>query len=594
LDGLIGNARELSVALGFAEQLPPEQLLAAGYRRWGRTLPAHLRGEFILLIWDAEHAEGLIARDQLGVRSLYMAESGGSLCFANELRDLLALLPTRPEPDRVSLAHWLAASNRPGDATLYAGVRRLNPGSVLFLDREGAREQAYWKPSFREPLNASTAELADRTRSAIEQAVGRRIDSEGASAVLMSGGLDSAAVAAVAADLAPEKVSAYAGVFPEHPGVDESVLIEQLRTTLELPGANAEVRSGGLLASALESTQAWQAPLLGWGDFWTLPLLRAAAAAGVTSTLGGDGGDELFGARAYLMADCLRRARPRRALALARELPGAGDHPPRRQVARVLGTWGFAGALPRRLQDTAWRFGLTREIPTWMGRTAAADLRRSDDPHAWKRLDGPRWWAHIAHGLTRGVEETGIFEHQRRRAALAALEARHPLFDLDLLELALRQPPQASFDRHRNRPLLRASMEGLLPDAIRLRPAKAWFDSLIIDCLHGSDGAAIRRLLTDPRAELRAHVDLEVVREHLLDNPPTQGPEAFRSMHQLWRLITAECWLRVQEDPSRPRLPRGLEPSAARVHVCESLPAAARTPLAAGGPVNTDSYLFPP
>jgi asparagine synthase (glutamine-hydrolysing) len=594
LDGFIDNASLLGDSLGLAAHADPELLLAAAYRRWGRTLPARLRGDFILVIWDAEHGEGLIARDQLGVRSLYLAESGGSLCFANELRDLLRLLPTRPSPDRASLAHWLAASNRPGNATLYEGVRRLDPGAVLFLNREGMREEAYWQPTFREPLRASPAELAERTRVAIEQAVACRIDEEGASGVLMSGGLDSATVAAVAAGLAPTKVSAYAGVFPEHPGVDESALIDELRTTLMLPGANAEVRSGGLLASALESAQTWQAPLLGWGDFWTLPLLRAAAAAGVTSTLGGDGGDELFGPRAYLMADHLRRVQPRKALAFALELPGAGERPPRRQVARVLATWGFAGALPPTLQDVAWRLGLIGKAPSWLDAAAAAELRESDDPYAWKRLDGPRWWAHTAYGITRGVEETGVFEHQRRRAALAGLDARHPLFDLDLLELALRQPPEASFDRHRNRPLLRASMAGLVPDAIRLRPAKAWFDALVIDCLQGSDGAAIRRLLTEPSAELRAYADLEQVRTRLLDGGPTQGPESFRSMHQLWRLVSAECWLRAQEDPSSPRLPSGLKPSAARVAMHETPPAPARGGLALSSSAGSGSYLFPP
>ena len=75
-------------------------------------------------------------------------------------------------------------------------------------------------------------------------------------------------------------------------------------------------------------------------------------------------------------------------------------------------------------------------------------MRETDDPLAWKRLDGPLWWAHVAHGLTSVVQETGVFEDHRRRAASAGLEARHPLFDLELLELALRQPPHATLDRY--------------------------------------------------------------------------------------------------------------------------------------------------
>jgi asparagine synthetase B (glutamine-hydrolysing) len=321
--------------------------------------------------------------------------------------------------------------------------------------------------------------------------------------------------------------------------------------------------------------------LLGWGDFWVLPLLRAAAATGVAVTLGGDGGDELFGPRLYVLADRLRGGHALRALELALELPGAGDRPPRRQVARVLGIWGLAGAAPYGLHNALWRGRAVRRAPSWMRSRAAGDLVETDDPLAWKRLDGPRWWAHTAHGLTRGVEETGVFEHQRRRAALAGLEARHPLFDLDLVELALRQPPEATLDRYRNRPVLRASMAGMLPDSVRLRPAKALFDSLIVDCLAGPDGTAVRRLITDPRAELRAYVDLEGVRGALYGTNPQERADSFRWMHQLWRLVTAECWLRAERDPGAAGLPAGLEPSRPSVEIRSAH-------------IRSGSYVFPP
>ena len=593
-DGFLDNGPELAEALGRPATGGAEELLAAGYRRWGRKLLPRLRGDFVLLVWDSEKGEGLIARDQLGVRSIYLSDAAGGLCFASEIHQLLALLPRRPPPDPVSVAHWVAVSNRPGAATLYAGVRRLNPGSVLLLDRHGAREESYWTPHFAEPLDLPVSQLARQVRAALDCAVRRRIDTDGATGVLMSGGLDSASVAAVAAAQASGRVSAYAGVFPEHPAADESSLIEELRGALALPGMTAEVRSGGLLASALESLDAWEMPLLGWGDFWTLPLLRTAASAGVTVTLGGDGGDELFGPRVYALADRLRSGHPREALDLALELPGAGDLPPRRQVARVLGNWALMGAIPYRLHNALWRPFAPGRAPDWMRRETVLDLVESDDPFAWKRLDGPRWWAHTAHGLTRGVEETGIFEHQRRRAALAGMEARHPLFDLDLVELALRQPPEATFDRYRNRPVLRASMAGLLPDSVRLRPAKAWFDSLIVDCLNGPDSAAVRRLITDPRAELRAYIDPEGLRRALFDAGPRARPDPFQRMHQVWRLVTAECWLRAQADPGGECLPAGLKPSPARVSVRPASPRDSASPPATPKAGSTASYVFPP
>ncbi len=544
LDGFLDNASELGVAL-HSNGSTPEQLLLAGWQRWGPELPARMRGDFALLIWDEERGEGLLARDQLGVRSIFLHDASGALCFASEVRQLLALLPRRPAPDPMSVAHWITMSNRPGPATLYAGVRRLEPGSALMLSLHGTREVRYWAPSFNEPLSESEPQLSEHIRASLEGAVARKLSPDGLTGVLMSGGLDSSSVAAIASTQAPGRVRAQAAVFPEHLAVDESGLIDQLRAALNLPGITAEVRAGGLLESALESVEDWELPLRSWGDFWALPLLRAAAASGVRVTLGGDGGDELFGARELLLADRLRGGHPLQAIALARELPGAGDRPARRDVARIVASTSVMGALPRRVHELLVRRDARRGTPAWLLAPARQSLLDSDEPLAWKRLDGPRWWSELAHGLTRGVEETGVFEHQRRRAASAGLQARHPLFDLELVELCLRLPPLATFDRYRSRPLLRAAMSGLLPDAVRLRPEKALFDSLLLDCLADADNAAARLLLTDPKAELAAYVDLEAMCSALFDGAGHSG-RSFGWMWQVWRLLSAECWLRFQ------------------------------------------------
>jgi len=567
LDGFLDNSRELSLSLGASPNASDEEILTAGWQRWGAQLPARMRGDFALLVWDHERGQGMVVRDQLGVRSVFLHDASGALCFASEVRHLLVLLPQRPAPDPVSVAHWVTMSGRPGSGTFHAGIRRLDPGAMLLLDRDGVREQSYWAPRFAEPLGGSEPHLAQAVRASLERAVSVRIDSDGLTGILMSGGLDSSSVAAVAAAQAPGRVTAQSAVFPDHPAVDESELIDGLRSSLALGGITAEVRAGGLVASGLESIEHWLMPLYSWGDFWALPLLRAAAVAGVRVALGGDGGDELFGARAYLLADRLRAGHPLQAVALARELPGAGDRPARREVARMVADFAVAGALAHRLHRAARAPVARRAAPDWLRPRLARELLDSEDPFAWKRLDGPRWWAEVAHGLTRGIEEAGVFEHQRRRAASAGLQARHPLFDLDLVELCLRTPPLASFNRYRSRPLLRDAMADLLPDAVRLRPRKALFDSLLIDCLAGPDAHAVDALLSNSTAELRAYVDMQVMRRSLLDRGATGAPNAFRWMYQVWRLVTAECWLRTQAGRGGEALHAELRSSAPRVEM---------------------------
>ncbi len=546
-DGHLDNGTELATELGRAGAAGAAgTLLAEGYRRWGLGLPSRMRGDFVLLVWDREKCEGLIARDQLGARPAYLHRESGVLRFANELQPLLATLPRRPQPDRAGVAHWITASSRPGTGTLYAGVDRLGAGEMVVLEPGGARTTRYWEPRYEEPLDVPADELAERVREGLRVAVGRRLAPDAPTGVLLSGGLDSSAVAAVAVEVGGgDRVRACSASFPDHPIADETELIAGLRESLGLGGPLVAGRASGLVESATAYTAAWGAPLLGWGDFWTLPLLRAAAAEGVVNVLGGDGGDELFGPRQNLIAEALRRGRPRRAMTVAGALPGAGPHVPRRDVAAMLASQALL-ALPLRLHRRVLEWRERGRRPSWLHPATARALRESDDPVAWKRLDGPLWWADVAHGIAHGLDEAGIFEHQRNRAAMAAVEARHPLLDLDLVGLCLRQAPLATLDRRFTRPVLRQSVAGLVPDAVRLRPSKARFESLVVDCLTGAEAATVRSLLTGPEAAIREYVDQERMERDLLDGAGELEPGSFHWMWLVWRLLTAEVWLRSE------------------------------------------------
>jgi asparagine synthase (glutamine-hydrolysing) len=576
LNGNLDNAAQIAAELGDpGADAPVEALLAAAYRRWGRETVRRLRGDFTLLIWDAAKEEGLIARDQLGLRPFFLHRRDGAILFASEIRNLLVLLPRRPGPDPEGLAHWLTASARQGPGTLFEGIERLLPGRMLLLGKAGAGEARYWQPRFEQPLAGEREEVVAELRGALEGAVARQMDSAGRTGVLMSGGLDSSSLAALGTARAPGRVYAYSGTFPEHPSVDESELIDELRRTLSLPGATAKALPGGLLAAALTHLETWQMPLLGWGEFWTLPLVRAAQADGVGTMLDGTGGDELFGPFSYLLADRLRAGHPLRTLHLAYGLPGGGRHAPRREVATVIRSLALAGALPYRAHRPLERAQASRELPGWMRPGTKRALARSSDPLAWKRLDGPRWWAFTADAVSRAVEANGVFENHARLGATAGLELRLPLLDLDLVELALRQPPEATFDRRYSRPLLRESLAGLLPDSVRLRPEKAWFDALIVDGLAGDK--VVRTVLADPAAELGAYIDLAGMRAQLLDSDRLRSSAPLTWMTLVWRLLTAELWLRAQRT-SVADLSEAIRPAPARVEV-ETVPA---------------SYFFPP
>ena len=181
--------------------------------------------------------------------------------------------------------------------------------------------------------------------------------------------------------------------------------------------------------------------------------------------------------------------------------------------------------------------------PAWLSPDAARAHAAQDDQWLWQRLDGPRWWAHLADELTAFRERSGAHQYLRHRNAMANVRGGHPfLQDLHLITFVLGLPPELAFDRRFDRPLLRSAMKNVVPDHVRLRAEKSYFTPLFVEALSSHDRPMISELLTAPDAEIHAYTRREVVRERLLDAPSAQRGGSWA--WALWRLVTLEAWLR--------------------------------------------------
>lgn len=532
------------------------RLIAEAYERRGDEMVAGVRGEFWALVWNRVDRTGLVVTDQMGSRTPYWTRADGELAVASEVPELLAALSKRPDPDGVGLAHWLMLTAPPHGTTLFAGVHKLEAGHVLDLkagepgaeDREPRR---YWSPAYVTPMSAPREELVAALRESLATAVRRRVGDGRHVGVLLSGGLDSSTVAAVAASLG-HQLPAYSATFPGHSSIDESALMDATVEQLRMPSTRIVVRAGSVLAGALSYIAYWQLPPTSPNLFFWDPLLERAAADGTRVMLDGEGGDELFGLSPYLLADRLRHGRVFSATQLARGWPPPFHAESARRVWIRVRRFGLKGAMPPVAHLAMRRFrNLSHYTPPWLNQDLGrAWLESEDSALAWKRLEGPRWWRYLLFGVTRGIGPALVYEQSRRRAAVAGIDARHPLVDPDVIELMLRLPPELAFDARFSRPLLREAVAGLLPEEVRTRPFKSNFDAMFHEALAGRDLPVVRRLLSDPRAALREYVDLEAIyRLWLADDPPrdatSRGPWAIR----VWRMVTAECWLRAQQDP---------------------------------------------
>jgi asparagine synthase (glutamine-hydrolysing) len=548
LDGEIHNFDEIAELARMPPTAPPEAALAAAFARLGEDCVTRLRGEFALLIWDPRSRAGLLARDQLGSGSVFIHAVGGRLLFASELPPLLDAIPRAPRPDDQALVKWLVEGTVPGDRTLYEGVVPLPPASLLRLRDERWEITRYWTPRYVEPRPLDRDEAAAQLRRAVIGTVGRPLRGRRTVGVLLSGGLDSATVLA-AADRAVDhnaaSLRAYSAVFPRHPTMDESSLIGLQVEHHRVPDTRLAVADGSPIRGALHYLDRWRVPLPVPGHFIWEPLLAAAASDGAECLLDGEAGDELFGSAPLLIADRVGRGRLRGALRLARDLPGAGPSPSRRVVASILGRYGLAPCLPGGLAGLA---GARGSAPWWLDRSQARSYSLGLDPQPWRSLDGPRWWAQLADAVTRAPDRLGFFDYYRRRGRAVGVPAQHPFLDLDLIETVLRLPPEHGFDPNLTRPLLRDAMRGLVLEPIRVRRDKSYFDPLLIDCIAGDDRQQLRQLLTAPDAEVRRLADPEGIRS-MVDGGPRAHPRGGRSWtRDVWRLATAECWLRSQAD----------------------------------------------
>jgi asparagine synthase (glutamine-hydrolysing) len=542
LSGRLTNADELEQHFPVA-QPGPVAPVALAHARLGSPACDLLRGTFILVAADAERGTASVARDQLGGRPLVYTRVGRGVLFAEHERDLIARLPTAPGPDRRAVTQWIDGGGLPGRRTFYAGIERVPPGHRLALSDSGEVLERYWTPRYEGTVSGTRGELAERLRSETFAAVDREAAGARRPAVRLSGGLDSACVAAgLAARPAGEGALAISAVFPGSPETDERDLIEatarQAGLVSELVGF-AEPDS--ILAPALSYVERWRLPSVTPNLFVWEPTMARARELGVDVMLDGEGGDELFGLAPYLIADALRAGRLGSAWKLSAGIPGIGDDPDPRTRLRALRVFGTSALTPPRLRRWRRRRAAAGSEGSFLDREDRLAIADEDERSAWRALDGPRWWRALAADLTGGGDELEVAGQLRRESIDGGIDRRHPLlFDLDLVSAVLANPPRLQFDPIRDRSLLRDALAGYIPEQVRGRYAKSYFTPLLAAALSGPDRGSLLGPLSEPAAPVRSFMRAEALDSTLAQSGPIPPARAM----SLWRIAMIDAWLR--------------------------------------------------
>lgn len=489
----------------FRTQSDTEVILAA-YREWGVACLERLQGMFAFAIHDQQTQRVLLARDRAGEKPLFYRVADTGFFFASEAKALLADPSCPRRVRRESLNEYLAYGYVTGANTMFADIHRVLPGERVVIDlREGGQKKhdLYWRlPEFSpSSVYADDAQTVEHVHELLRGAVRRQLAADVPVGVLLSGGVDSSLVAAIAAEVSDTRIRTFTARFPGHQEFDEGPFarlvanhIGSEHIELETPPADME-----LLHMLVEQ---FDDPI---ADSSMIPtyLVSKEIRKYATVALGGDGGDELFGGYhrypALLQQEALRRRVP----------------PVFRRIGAAVGSAFIADGARGRGTLEALAGDLGTGIAN-AGRIYRVDERVQLSPHlrdlGQDRLQAPEMLRRQAMANRSSPVQRGtavdfssymvddVLVKVDRASMLTSLEVRAPFLDIPIIEYAFQAVPDRLKATPQDRKVvLRRLGTELLPSALDLT-RKQGFSIPVDDWMRGAWKPLLDAVLV-PRAE---------------------------------------------------------------------------------------------
>jgi asparagine synthase (glutamine-hydrolysing) len=476
-DVRLDNRHELISLLSVPDpSIADTALVLLAYARWQDDCAERFLGDFAFVIHDARRNRLFAARDIAGARVLYYASFADVFCFASHPGAIRAMPGLPIEVDSRAVVDYLGDFPEDEQATLLRAVRRLPPGCRLAFDQSEVRPSPYFRvQAVAERRLSSDAEYAEALRCELARAVACRLPRSARCGVMLSGGLDSSMVTALAAQQSPTQISSFSAVFDDSPECDERVYQGPVVRASGTEHTEVRPQPSGAAGDFESLCVAFGEPVP-MGPHWLAwAVAEAAAARGVGVLLTGADGDRVVSHGAGLTAEL---AFQHRWLELVREVRAVRDFG-RLRVGRVLAVHTLLPFVPE-----PWRRFAERRDPRRRALlTTALTLLRPDvvrDAGVAERLE---------HAMRRPVSTRDAHEQiltnanrgrdvelLARLGAHLGVEFRHPFFDRRVVELCLSFPGEQKRKNGWSRFVLRNAMNGLVPDVVRFRPSDTFFN----------------------------------------------------------------------------------------------------------------------
>ena len=439
------------------------ELILHAYHAWGDDCLEHLIGDFAFAIWDAPRRELFCARDPFGVKPFFYARLGRGLAFSNTLNCVRRHPEVSANLDELAIADLLLFEmNQDPAGTVFTDIRRLPPGHRMILSERGLQTRRYWSlPAAGAIRYRHAGDYVERFTELLGEAVSDRLRTARAG-VLMSGGLDSSAVAANAfAHLSrrsePFELSAHTIVYDRLIPDEERHYSDLAAKRIGIPIRYVAGDDYALFGRHAELGSFFAEPVNEPHVAMEIDLGRAACARTRVMLTGWDGDALLAESPKHYFGALLRQGRWARALAV-----GVGHAARERKL------------LPRGLMLKLNPFGRgdSRDAPSYPSWLNADFERRHGLRERWLEVRSKPPVEHAVRpyayrSFTFLTQASSFFERYDPGCTGLPLEYRHPLLDVRLVEYCLALPPYPWCVR---KEILRRAMRGALPEAVRLRP----------------------------------------------------------------------------------------------------------------------------
>ena len=523
------------------------EVLLHGYEEWGEDLLPRLSGMFAFAIWDEGRERVLLARDRVGKKPLYFAQTPSGLAFGSDARSVLIAADVKPELDESHVAEYLFQRYVAAPRTLHRGVSKLLPGHLLVYDRSHIESRAYWRLEPTEPSPLEPAELRDL----LQESVSRRLMSDVPLGVLLSGGVDSAAVAALMHRAGARDFATFTIGFDD-PVFDERPLARLTAQQLKTDHYERAVGPDDFVDTL---------PRLSWyrdepiAEPAEVPLLLLAELAGenVKVVLTGDGGDEIFGGYPKYRAERLLRAGgPLARFALQTAGLVAARRSSHRQLRRAIETVSIDDPLLR------WASWFRSFSAAELGRVLAPPFRPTPATLVapLQALLEPYLGLDPTRRMLVGDFLTYLPNNMLLRGdkvlMAASVEGRMPLLDHTLIERVSNVSGSDRAGLLRSKAVLRKAVQDLVPPKILSEPKRGF--PVPVESVLAAD-PRLEQLLLSQRTLDRGIYDPAELRDLVTGN---NGYRAGREL-KVFTAVALELWLRVNVDELRLRPPDSLE-----------------------------------